>query len=393
MQVARVAGRPVPERSARRRRAEPPYIVTIHDAGLSAHGVYIAMERLYGRDLQQALAEGWRPRRAGRCNWCAASPRPWPTPTPAAWCIATSSRPTSSCTKRDKPKVLDFGIARVAHGAALPALDGAVVGSPRYLAPEQLHGGGGRRTHRHSRWAWCSTNCSPAARPSMGDTLAEITAAVLTNHPAPAHELRPGIPAHLSAIASQGHGARPGRPLHHGGRNGADCAAGWNATPEASPQPDVAAAGPVVAAMPAETAPWRARQPHQRPSSGAGRRSHPVPEAPAARPDVVAAKPASPATTPRPAHTPRHHAAQRPPLAESRAATELPPRQHRPRRPQWAACSWPSALGPGRGGRARRGTTPPLTRLTCPKARTPSPCATKTSRPTPCRCRSAPTSR
>jgi hypothetical protein len=28
-----------------------PHIVTIHDAGLSAHGVYIAMERLYGRDL------------------------------------------------------------------------------------------------------------------------------------------------------------------------------------------------------------------------------------------------------------------------------------------------------------------------------------------------------
>ncbi|MCB1997847.1 MAG: serine/threonine protein kinase, partial [Rhodoferax sp.] len=39
-----------------------PHIVTVHDAGLSAHGVYIAMERLRGRDLRQAIAGGWRPR-------------------------------------------------------------------------------------------------------------------------------------------------------------------------------------------------------------------------------------------------------------------------------------------------------------------------------------------
>jgi eukaryotic-like serine/threonine-protein kinase len=38
-----------------------PHIVTIHDAGLSTHGVYIAMERLHGRDLRGALAAGWLP--------------------------------------------------------------------------------------------------------------------------------------------------------------------------------------------------------------------------------------------------------------------------------------------------------------------------------------------
>ena len=37
------------------------HIVTVHDAGLSAHGVYIAMERLRGRDLRQALQSGWQP--------------------------------------------------------------------------------------------------------------------------------------------------------------------------------------------------------------------------------------------------------------------------------------------------------------------------------------------
>ena len=74
-----------------------PHIVTVYDAGLSAHGVYIAMERLRGRDLRQALQAGWRPdaRPRPRC-WCAASPTRWPMRMRAASCTATSSRPTSS---------------------------------------------------------------------------------------------------------------------------------------------------------------------------------------------------------------------------------------------------------------------------------------------------------
>jgi hypothetical protein len=117
-----------------------PNIVTIFDAGLSAHGVYIAMERLQGRDLREALAEGWAP-----------------TPVQAAQLVRrladglayAHARGVVHCdikpaniflSPKDKPKILDFGIARALHGAALPALDGLVAGSPYYLAPEQLSG-------------------------------------------------------------------------------------------------------------------------------------------------------------------------------------------------------------------------------------------------------------
>jgi serine/threonine-protein kinase len=115
-----------------------PNIVTIFDAGLSAHGVYIAMERLHGRDLREALASGWVP-----------------TPVQAAQLVRrvadglayAHARGVVHCdikpaniflSPKDKPKILDFGIARALHGAALPALDGLVAGSPYYLAPEQL---------------------------------------------------------------------------------------------------------------------------------------------------------------------------------------------------------------------------------------------------------------
>ena len=125
-----------------------PHIVTVHDAGLSAHGVYIAMERLHGRDLRQALARGWRP-----------------SPTSAAQLARrvadalayAHARGVVHCdikpaniflSAKGKPTVLDFGIARVAHGAAVPALDGLIAGSPHYLAPEQLQGRALRRPRR-----------------------------------------------------------------------------------------------------------------------------------------------------------------------------------------------------------------------------------------------------
>jgi eukaryotic-like serine/threonine-protein kinase len=70
-----------------------PHIVTVFDAGVSDKRAYIAMELLKGRDLRQLREEGWR-RRPRR------SPAVWPmrsaTRTARAWCIATSSLPTSS---------------------------------------------------------------------------------------------------------------------------------------------------------------------------------------------------------------------------------------------------------------------------------------------------------
>ena len=179
-----------------------PHIVTIHDAGLSERGVYIAMERLRGRDLRCALAEGWRP-----------------TPGEAALLVRrvadalayAHGRGVVHCdikpaniflSKHERPKVLDFGIARVAHGAAVPALEGLVAGSPHYLAPEQLRGGKvDARTDIHALGV-VFYELLTGRKAFHGDTLEQITNAVLTNHPAPAHEVRPGVPPTLSQIAA-----------------------------------------------------------------------------------------------------------------------------------------------------------------------------------------------
>jgi hypothetical protein len=182
-----------------------PYIVTVYDAGLSAHGVYIAMARLRGRDLRQALSAGWRP-----------------TPPQAAVLIRrvadalsyAHARGVVHCdikpaniflTRKDKPTVLDFGIARVAHraGSGVPAMDGLIAGSPHYLAPEQLTGGViDGRTDVYALGV-VLFELLTGRKAFDGESLEQITEAVLHGPTPQAHELDPEVPQRLSALVAQ----------------------------------------------------------------------------------------------------------------------------------------------------------------------------------------------
>ena len=180
-----------------------PHIVTVHDAGLSAHGVYIAMERLHGRDLRQALAAGWQPS-AGQSALLMRRVADALAYAHARGVVHCDIKPANIfLCRRDRPKVLDFGIARVAHSSALALLDGLIAGSPHYLAPEQLQGGTvDARTDIHALGV-VFYELLAGRKAYTGDSADQITNAVLTNHPAPAHEMRSGVPPLLSAIAAK----------------------------------------------------------------------------------------------------------------------------------------------------------------------------------------------
>jgi serine/threonine-protein kinase len=179
------------------------HIVTVHDAGLSDHGVYIAMERLQGQDLRQRLGEGWHPT-PGQAAQLVRRVADALSYAHARGVVHCDIKPANIfLNKRDKPKVLDFGIARVAHSRVLPQLEGMIAGSPHYLAPEQLMGGTvDARTDIHALGV-VFYELLTFRKAYTGDSVEQITTAVLTNHPAPAHELRSGVPRTLSGVAAK----------------------------------------------------------------------------------------------------------------------------------------------------------------------------------------------
>jgi serine/threonine-protein kinase len=178
-----------------------PHIVTVFDAGVSDQGAYIAMELLKGRDLRQLRLEGWKP-----------------TPTQAALIVrrvsdALAYAHSKGVVHRDikpanifmvgrtQPRVLDFGIARVAHQHES---EGDVAGgSPYYMSPEQVqHAAIDRRTDVFSLGV-VLYELLTGTRPFRGNSLQEITGAVVSLVPPKAHEVDASVPRALSEITAK----------------------------------------------------------------------------------------------------------------------------------------------------------------------------------------------
>ncbi len=178
-----------------------PHIVTVFDAGVSDQSAYIAMELLKGRDLRQLRQEGWRP-----------------TPAQAATIVrrvadALAYAHSKGVIHRDikpanifmvgrtQPRVLDFGIARIAHQH-----DGAgdiAAGSPYYMAPEQVRQQPVDRRADVFSLGVVLYELLTDKKPFTGRTLSEITGSVLDHKPPRADEVDAGVPAPLAEIVQR----------------------------------------------------------------------------------------------------------------------------------------------------------------------------------------------
>ena len=108
-------------------------------------------------------------------------------------------------------KVLDFGLARAAKEASPLTQPGAVVGTPEYMAPEQVQG-----KDLDDCCDLFSLGCvlyqmSTGQTPFKGTDIISTLMAVATENPRPPRDLEPGMPAALSKLILRLLAKEPGK--------------------------------------------------------------------------------------------------------------------------------------------------------------------------------------
>ena len=119
-------------------RVRHPGVVTVHATGESEHGPWIVMDLVEGRSLAELLGDGPLPRaRAvelvlGVAEAVAAAH--------AAGVLHRDIKPSNVLVRADgRPVLIDFGLARAEDQERLTRT-GSMIGSPHYMAPEQVNG-------------------------------------------------------------------------------------------------------------------------------------------------------------------------------------------------------------------------------------------------------------
>ncbi|HEU4410364.1 MAG TPA: serine/threonine-protein kinase [Polyangiaceae bacterium] len=208
----------VTERFVREARAaariDNEHVVRVSDVGVLESGVaYMLMERLEGEDLSRHLRRhGPLPidqavlYLAQACDAVAAAH--------AAGVIHRDLKPSNLFLARRRDgrravKVLDFGISKASAAArdeVAPSLTrpGAVLGSPRYMSPEQVRDIR-RVDHRTDVWSLGAVLYELLAGAPMyeGDTAQALYAVIVADPPPPLGAKRPDVPAGLEAAVAR----------------------------------------------------------------------------------------------------------------------------------------------------------------------------------------------
>jgi eukaryotic-like serine/threonine-protein kinase len=183
-------------------RLNHPNIVTIYDVGRTDDVAYMAMEFLEGLELKDILAESGRPSVESSVEWI------------AQVAMGLGFAHENDIVHRDvKPsnimivrgglaKITDFGIARM-PASAVKTMTGLILGSPRYMSPEQVIGR--NLDHRTDIFSLGVVlyELLTGVPPFDGDNVNAIMYATVNIQPPAPSGPNPGVPAMLDLIVAK----------------------------------------------------------------------------------------------------------------------------------------------------------------------------------------------
>jgi len=174
-----------------------PAIVTVHDIGQDeASGVsFISMEFVEGQNLKEVLAQG-RTLTFDQIGDLIAQVAEALDFAHAKGIVHRDVKPANIILlEGNRAKITDFGIAKIASGAANLTTTGQFLGTPNYMAPEQIKGAPvDGRTDIFSLGI-CLYECLTRRKPFGGDSLTSISYKIVHEPFPPLLEINPQIPS------------------------------------------------------------------------------------------------------------------------------------------------------------------------------------------------------
>jgi serine/threonine protein kinase/tetratricopeptide (TPR) repeat protein len=198
---------------------EHPNAVVIYDVGEHEGEMFIAMELVRGKPLRAFVGDRSVPA-ARKLRWLADAARALGA-AHRAGLVHRDVKPDNIVVRADDvAKVLDFGIAQIhrAEGAAVPAstdpmtvtADGALVGTPRYLSPEQLRGDPATALSDQFAWAVTAYELLAGAPPWTAQAPVALLSQILTSDPPPLTERAGDVPPEVAAVVARALSKRSG---------------------------------------------------------------------------------------------------------------------------------------------------------------------------------------
>jgi serine/threonine protein kinase len=184
-----------------------PSIITIYDVGREGDTAFIAMELVEGKDLRELIADvSLTPSRAVAIAAAAAEGLAYAH---ERGIVHRDVKPGNIMVLADgRVKIMDFGIARLTE-PAVKTQTGVLLGSPQYMAPEQIIGQ--PLDHRADIFSLGLVlyEMLTGSKPFQGEDIPELTFKVANLPAAPPSHLAPDLPPVMDFIIARALKKRP----------------------------------------------------------------------------------------------------------------------------------------------------------------------------------------